>query len=102
MPERVALSSITIGEEKERRSIRPGERFTITNEQAAEIDAHDPPIAVDPRQLDAEARRPFSPEDDDAVRRVAEPERPSPGPAARAAGDGNVTREQPAGDREEL
>ncbi len=100
MPERVALSRITIGEGKDgkdRRMIMPGERFNVSNEQAAEIDAIDPPIAADPRRLDAEARRPVSEadEDADAVRRIAEPERPSPVPA-RASGNGNTTREKPA------
>lgn len=103
MPERVALSRITIGEGPkgtDRRMVMPGERFTVDTAQAAEIDSYDPPIAVDPRAIDAEARLSADSAEADSVRQVAEPDRPSP-PAARPAGGnggGNTTREQPPAD----
>lgn len=101
MPERVALSRITIGEGKDRRMVMPYERFNISDEQAAEIDSYDPPIAVDLPTYNAMAQaRPPSSESDDAVRQVAEPAAPLP--PARAAGNGNTTREKPADDKEEL
>lgn len=91
MPERIAISRITIGEgdkENKRRMIMPGQRFQVTDAQAKELDAYNPPIVRDPRA----ARRvdELAGHDDEmmAAHRVAQPD---PGPGV--TDNSNVTRE---------
>lgn len=88
MPDRVAITRITIGVENRRKVYMPGEQFTVTDAQARELDAYDPPIVADPRAPRPEVMA--GQEGAEAVTRVAEPLRPD------NSGDGGTTtREEP-------
>ena len=119
MPERRAITMITIGEEGKRRLIMPREIFSITDAQAKEMDAINPPCCEDPGRRQAQNSE-AEDEGAELISQVAERIQPegrdtrqpsaealAVGAAvsrARAAapGNANVSREQPPADDDPL